>query len=352
MDNSINQNSNDAMDSAWQEPQTSSSPTPIQTPITTTLAAPIKKKKFDWLIPVAIVIGVICIAIGVIWRPYRLFFDEVAEVSSTELQLRVGDLTLSYPDLVWLISEQEDNGALTYTILSGVHGSIVVAYVDSGGYYGNSDEIVAALIGSSFDSSAKAGEITINGVNWNKMFATATVDGVKYKFQLYSCTGNRGIYIIGYKSIESTFANDLSFAESVISTIKIEDGKAGVSSSISSYDSVVSNPLVGEWDWGNGGYAVINSDGTMLVYQDSTKNHRNVFGGTYKFSDKVETASGSYLSNAYRITLTIDEFWENGESISGAIGKQNIFIFTPNTGGYYDVYNYRTDSYNRAIRVK
>lgn len=112
------------------------------------------------------------------------------------------------------------------------------------------------------------------------------------------------------------------------------------------------NPLIGEWDWGIGGYAVINADGTMYVYQDSSKNSQNFFGGTYKISDKVETASGGYLSNSYKIILTINEFQENGKIINEAIGKQNIFVFSPNSEGYYDVYNYRTDSYNRATRVK
>ena len=278
-----------------------------------------------------------------------LVLHEIKKNLNSEMEtktLSVKDLSLEY-NSSWAFDEPEGNKRIN----KDRKARLMVSFKESQIYY-NSYSFAYSVYNELTDKGEYSDftslePFDINGNEWYKIACSYLYEGENYRYEQYYFSKGYEFYIVTYMvpvpDID-TYENEY---KDIIKSIKMDNLQQVEGAEIAK------SKLVGEWDWDDAGYAVINEDDTYYIYKDSSKGSDNVIHGTYECSNKVATNAAGY-EEGITLIITLVSAVADGEvrDIEPGAKVQYVFISQDEEGKIYEGKNFNSDRIFEAIKVK
>lgn len=258
--------------------------------------------------------------------------DEIA----SEREVKVKDMIVKYDPDVWkevsISSTADDSGEIKAIEHKENKFRIVSVYSESN-YYVTTANLAKSISDSLKDAGITPKENTVG--EWAEIQYEGETGTVVQRF-----------YADNYDTYSVTFMYtneaDVNEAEKVFSNIKFDDTAKKQS------EKIAKEKLIGEWEWKNNGYFVIDEE-KLYYFMDSSKDMNNVRYGTYEATDKVATYGSGYI-NGMTVIVDYEKSVMDGEVI-GTSGKGE-FVFIENADGSYSIQNMVTSGKGPITKVK
>lgn len=301
---------------------------------------PAISKKKNPLVIVGIILGSV-----IAFTIFLFFITYFLNSMGVKNELALHELKVKYPIVGWIEESQAD--ADTVSITKG-ESRIMLKYTKSNVYYSTSsvaDEFIRSYKDTldNFNLHGTMQEVTIHNTGWIKFEFSGMVDGkLKKGMQLVHSTDFE-IYTIAYTSNGQDYDKYLDEANEITNSAYLPAKETNAQS--------VKQQIIGEWDCGNTGTLVINSDDTYYFYKDSSKSSDNVVSGTYEAIDGIPTNAAGYAQGVTFIA-TIQNLVADGTEQPAAAGSTISYAFTPDGTGDFMGSNLNTGSTFKMTRIK
>lgn len=255
-------------------------------------------------------------------------FDSSSKNTGNNLEAGLGDLKLNYNNKWTYDKEKSQDASLAFTrgnALIGVTCSEEDSYQCPEDMVQTSKNMLSSTDGYKLLKDMKS--LQVNGEKWCQItYETGTGDEKQINIQ--RCYGkNYYAYTITYSALKSNFEQYKSNALAIMDSCKMDvpSNKTG--------ERAAKKELVGEFDAGSdGGYLVLNNDGTYYWYMDSSKSMDNVHYGTYGCDNQIKSMNVT-TGHGYYLCLFPEKFFADGKETDMGTYKIQFAISNTSTSG-------------------